>query len=63
MGVATSGVVLSTVRKAFDMDYKLTIIFDGCADADAEVHRLLMEKVFARSAKVQTAAAFLASLA
>ena len=63
MGVATSGVVLSTVRQAFDMDYKVTIISDGCADADPEVQRVLMEKVFARSAKVQTADAFLASLA
>jgi nicotinamidase-related amidase len=62
MGVATSGVVLSTVRQAFDMDYKLTIISDGCADADDEVQRVLMEKVFARSASVRTAKEFLALL-
>ena len=62
MGIATSGVVLSTARQAFDMDYKMTIISDGCADGDPEVHRVLMEKIFARSATVQTAADFLASL-
>jgi hypothetical protein len=29
---------------------------DGCADADPEVHRVLMEKVFPRQASVRTAA-------
>ncbi|HVY73717.1 MAG TPA: isochorismatase family cysteine hydrolase, partial [Puia sp.] len=38
MGVATSGVVLSTVREAADKDYALTVLSDCCADGDAEVH-------------------------
>jgi nicotinamidase-related amidase len=54
-GIATSGVVLSTIRQAADLDYELTVLEDGCADADPEVHRVLMEKVFPRQASVITA--------
>ena len=61
-GVATSGVVLSTVRLAADLDYRLTVLADGCADADPEVHRVLTEKVFPRQAAVQTIAAWVESL-
>ena len=45
-GIATSGVVLSTVRQAADLDFRLTVLSDGCLDRDDEVHRMLMEKVF-----------------
>ena len=55
-GIATSGVVLSTLRQAADLDFGLTVLEDGCADADPEVHRVLMEKVFPRQASVRTAA-------
>lgn len=51
-GIATSGVVLSTLREAADMDYRLVVLSDACLDADAEVHRVLMEKVFPRQAEV-----------
>ena len=53
-GIATSGVVLSTVREAADRDYELTVLADACADADDEVHRILIEKVFPRQALVMT---------
>jgi nicotinamidase-related amidase len=53
-GIATSGVVLSTLRQAADLDYELTVLRDGCADADPEVHRVLLEKVFPRQASVIT---------
>lgn len=53
-GIATSGVVLSTLREAADKDFQLTVLSDGCADADAEVHRVLTEKVFPRQADVLT---------
>jgi len=59
-GIATSGVVLSTAREASDKDYGLTILSDLCADTDAEVHRVLLEKVLARQAKVITTAEWLA---
>lgn len=53
-GIATSGVVLSTTREAADKDYSLTILSDGCADADEEVHSVLTMKVFPRQADVMT---------
>jgi nicotinamidase-related amidase len=61
-GISTSGVVLSTVRQAADLDYRLTVLADACADADAEVHRVLTEKVFPRQALVTTADEWIASL-
>jgi nicotinamidase-related amidase len=51
-GIATSGVVLSTVRAAADRDYRLTVLEDLCLDADEEVHRVLTRKVFPRQATV-----------
>lgn len=62
-GLATSGVVLSTLRQAADMDYRLTVLADGCADADPEVHRVLTEKVFPRQADVTTVDAWISGLA
>jgi len=53
-GIATSGVVLSTLREAADKDFELTVLSDLCADMDAEVHRVLLEKVFPRQAAVVT---------
>jgi nicotinamidase-related amidase len=53
-GIATSGVVLSTTREAADKDYRITILSDGCADGDEEVHRVLTTKVFPRQADVLT---------
>lgn len=61
-GIATSGVVLSTLRQAADLDYGLTVLADGCLDADAEVHRVLMEKVFPRQADVASAGDWTAGL-
>jgi len=51
-GISTSGVVLSTVRDAADRDYRLIVLSDACADPQADVHKLLMEKVFRRQADV-----------
>jgi nicotinamidase-related amidase len=53
-GIATSGVVLSTLREAADKDYRLIVLSDACLDADPEVHRVLMEKLFPRQADVMT---------
>ncbi len=53
-GVATSGVVLSTIREAADRDYCLTVLEDCCADGDEEVHRVLLSKIFPRQADVIT---------
>ncbi|GAA5053146.1 cysteine hydrolase family protein [Streptomyces similanensis] len=61
-GLATSGVVLSTVRQAADLDYRLTVLADGCADRDAEVHRVLTEKVFPHQGEVTAVDAWIAGL-
>lgn len=55
-GIATSGVVLSTLREAADLDYQLTVLKDACIDNDPEVHRVLTEKIFPRQAEVLTVA-------
>jgi nicotinamidase-related amidase len=51
-GIATSGVVLSTLRAAADLDFDLIVLADGCRDVDPEVHRVLLEKVFRRQSEV-----------
>ena len=53
-GIATSGVVLSTLRQAADLDFELTVLADACLDGDEEVHRVLTEKVFPRQAEILT---------
>lgn len=59
MGIATSGVVLSTVRHAADADFGIVVLSDCCADRDPEVHRVLLEKVFPRQATVATSDEFI----
>src|SRR5580692_3859040 len=61
-GIATSGVVLSTLRQAADLDYRLVVLEDGCLDADLEVHQVLTGKVFPRQADVLTVAEWTAQL-
>ncbi len=61
-GIATSGVVLSTVRQAADLDFGLTVLEDGCLDSDPEVHRVLTGKVFPRQADVVSVAEWVAAL-
>jgi nicotinamidase-related amidase len=62
MGIATRGVVLSTVRQAADLDYELTVLRDGCVDLDPETHRVLLDKVFPRQASVISTTDWIASL-
>ncbi len=61
-GIATSGVVLSTLLAASDSDYRLIVLRDCCTDQDPEVHACLLDRIFPRSASVITAAEFLAAL-
>jgi nicotinamidase-related amidase len=62
-GIATSGVVISTLRQAADQDYRLTVLANGCLDADPEVHRVLTDKVYPRQADVLGIAEWAESLA
>lgn len=61
-GIATSGIVLSTVCHAADADYKSVIVRDCCADRDDEIHRVLLDKVLVRRATVVTATEAIAAL-
>ncbi len=56
LGYATSGVVLSTVRYAADLDYRLVVVEDCCADQDPEVHDFLTRRLFPRQAEVVSSA-------
>ena len=48
----TSGVVLPTLRQAADLDYRITVLADGCGDGDELVHQMLLEHVFPARANV-----------
>lgn len=61
-GIATSGVVLSTMLHAADADYRLFIVKDCCADLDATLHSCLIEKVFPRYATPLASDEFLSML-
>jgi nicotinamidase-related amidase len=61
-GIATSGVVLSTLLEASDADYGLVVIADCCADLDLELHAALLERLFPTRAEVITAKDFVAML-
>jgi nicotinamidase-related amidase len=61
-GIATSGVVLSTLREAADKDYQLTVLADCCVDSDEEVQRVLLSKVFPRQAEVVQASEWVEGL-
>ena len=54
-GIATSGVVLSTVLEAADRDYRLIVVKDCCADLDTDLHDTLIDKIFPRQATVVSA--------
>ncbi|KAH8897500.1 isochorismatase hydrolase [Thozetella sp. PMI_491] len=62
LGVMTSGVVLSTVRQAADLDYQITVIEDLCLDVNPDVHQLLMTKVFPMQASVVSSEAAIKGL-
>jgi nicotinamidase-related amidase len=61
-GVSTSGVVFSAVRDAFDMDFDITVLHDGCGDFDPEIHALCMNKLFPAQAEILAAAQWAAQL-
>ena len=61
-GIATSGVVLSTLVEASDADFSLSVIADCCADTDAVLHEALIERFFPKRGEVITSQAFVESL-
>jgi nicotinamidase-related amidase len=61
-GVATSGVVLSTLRQAADLDYQIVVLADGCADAEQPVHDFLISDVFPAHADIVTVGSWTSAL-
>ncbi|MGH8921786.1 MAG: cysteine hydrolase family protein [Actinomycetes bacterium] len=45
-GVATSAMVAATCYDAADRGYGVSVLSDGCADAESEVHDFFVRKVF-----------------
>jgi len=62
-GIATSGVVLSTMLDACDADYNVVVIPDCCVDSDAELHSALVDRLFPKRGEVVNSADFLERLA
>jgi nicotinamidase-related amidase len=51
-GLVSSGAVESAVRQLSDLDFRIFVVEDCCADFDAEVHKVLCEKIFTKLAVV-----------
>ena len=62
-GVASTGVVLSTIAHASDADYRIYTVKDCCYDPDTVVHEHLFETAFASRSVVLSLADTLAALA
>lgn len=60
-GIATSGVVLSTLLEASDADYRLAVIGDCCADLDSQLHDCLIQRFFPARGAVFSAEDFIAA--
>ncbi len=58
-GIATSGVVLSTLVEAADADYRVAVIGDCCADLDAALHDCLIQRFFPTRGPVFSAEGFI----
>jgi nicotinamidase-related amidase len=61
-GIATSGVVLSTLLDAVDADFCVVMVTDCCADSDAELHTVLMDRLFPKRARAVTSGEFVKAL-
>ncbi|KAH8697205.1 Isochorismatase-like protein [Talaromyces proteolyticus] len=58
-GLSTSGCVLKTALAAADAEFVVSVISDGCADGDEELHDVLVRKVLNHRGYVYTTAEFL----
>lgn len=62
-GIATSGVVLSTLVDAFDQDYRVVVVTDCCRDQDEALHAALTQHYFPKRGTTLTAGELLKVLA
>lgn len=58
-GIHTSGCVLTGVREANDLDYRIIVLSDGCADPDALAHDALVQTIFPKQAEVMSVSEYL----
>lgn len=58
-GIATGGVVLSTLLDAVDGDFHVVIIKDCCTDLDPQIHDCLIDRFFPTRAFVLSAQDFI----
>ncbi len=58
-GIATSGVVLSTLVEAVDADYRVVVIGDCCADLDLALHDCLIQRLFPTRGSVLSSEGFI----
>jgi nicotinamidase-related amidase len=61
-GISTSGCVLSTVRDAFDQDFRVLVVSDGCIDPVPEIHDALINLILPRQAEILTIEEFLSAI-
>ncbi len=61
-GVSTLGVIESTARQAFDMDYRVFVIRDCCADREPDLSQIALDRLLPRVSRVCTLDDFMASL-
>ena len=59
LGIATSGVVLSTLLDAADADFRLVTIKDCCVDLDSQIHDCLINRFFPTRGSVMSAQEFI----
>ncbi|AXC11076.1 Isochorismatase [Acidisarcina polymorpha] len=60
-GIATSGVVLSTLTEATDADHRVVVIGDCCADLDSALHDCLVQRFFPTRGPVFSSEGFIAA--
>ena len=57
-GVSTLGVVESTARVAFDMDYRIIVLGDCCSDRVPEAHDIALKWILPRISTVASISDF-----
>ncbi len=62
-GIHTSGCVLTCVREAHDLDFRIIVLDDCCADPDPAVHDFLTSIIFPKQAIVTSSAIAIEMLA
>lgn len=61
-GIHTSGCVLTGVREGHDLDYRIVVLSDGCADPDQGMHDFLVCKVFPKQGEVMSTGQYIAAI-